>query len=262
MEKNIKLASTQQHLVDIQQVGRNMVEKTLQMRCLAYMHQVKYELLLSTVFNMSKGKKELSRLADSLLKQVCTTEEQKELIKKQSVELQEQMRQLQESEERYQRSLEFAAIGAWDWNIVTGVFLGSSQISSLLGYELGKLETTHDRFISTIHPDDRDRVQDAMNRCIELGEEFGIEHRIIYPNGDIYWLLERGDVVRDENGVACRMLGVAQDITERHLAHKELKSFNKIMMAREERIIELKEEVNRMATELGRSRPYPPLWNE
>ena len=261
MEKDIKVAGTQ-HLVDIQQVGRNMVEKTLQMRCLAYMHQIKFEVLLSTVLNMSKEKKELTRLADSLSKQVRTVEEQKDIIKKQSAELQEQMRQLQESEERYHRSLEFAAIGAWDWDISTGVFLGSNQISLLLGNELGKLQTTHDHFISTIHPDDRTEVLEAMNNCIEHGEEFGIEHRIIYPNGEIHWLLERGDVVRDEDGVARHMLGVAQDITESYVAHEELETFNKIMMGREERIIELKEEVNQMAAELGRHLPYPPLWDE
>lgn len=41
---------------------------------------------------------------------------------------------------------------------------------------------------------------------------------------------------------------------------KELEEFNRIMLDREMRIIELKKEVNTFAIELGRERPYPDVW--
>jgi DNA-binding response OmpR family regulator len=42
---------------------------------------------------------------------------------------------------------------------------------------------------------------------------------------------------------------------------KELESFNKIMLDREMRIIELKKEVNGMAAEIGKDQIYPEIWN-
>jgi chromosome segregation ATPase len=41
---------------------------------------------------------------------------------------------------------------------------------------------------------------------------------------------------------------------------EELASFNRAMMGREQRVIELKEEVNRLSLELGRPPVYPPIW--
>ena len=43
---------------------------------------------------------------------------------------------------------------------------------------------------------------------------------------------------------------------------KELETFNKVMLDREVRIIELKKEVNDLATTTGKEPPYPEIWNE
>lgn len=63
------------------------------------------------------------------------------------------------------------------------------------------------------------------------------------------------------------VLGIAQDITERKNAEKELQdrareleTINKAMIDREMRIIEMKEEVNKLSEELDKDPPYPPLW--
>ena len=42
----------------------------------------------------------------------------------------------------------------------------------------------------------------------------------------------------------------------------ELEKFNRIMLDREMRIVELKKEVNALTSELGRPTPYPEIWNE
>jgi CheY-like chemotaxis protein len=43
---------------------------------------------------------------------------------------------------------------------------------------------------------------------------------------------------------------------------KELEQFNKIMLAREMRVVELKNEVNSLAAQLGKEVPYPEIWKE
>ena len=62
----------------------------------------------------------------------------------------------------------------------------------------------------------------AVMRCVEQGEDYDIEHRVIWPDGSEHWVQERGDVVRDENGTALHMLGVVQDITQRKQMESQL----------------------------------------
>ncbi|HEY8095490.1 MAG TPA: PAS domain S-box protein [Methylobacter sp.] len=124
---------------------------------------------------------------------------------------------LRKSEERLRRSQLYANIGTWDWNIQTGQLLWSERIAPLFGYPEAKLESTYENFLDGVHPDDRQKVIDAVNACVELGVEYNIEHRCVWPDGTVRWLLERGDVVRDEDGTPLNMLGVVQDITDRKL---------------------------------------------
>lgn len=125
--------------------------------------------------------------------------------------------QLKISEERFQKSQTFANIGTWDWNIQSGELFWSERIPALFGHPDGKLETTYDNFLNAVHPDDRQQVIDAVNACVQNNFEYNIEHRCIWPDGSLHWLLERGDVIRDETGQALHMLGVVSDITERKL---------------------------------------------
>ncbi|NQV57694.1 MAG: response regulator [Rhodospirillales bacterium] len=125
-------------------------------------------------------------------------------------------KKLLESENRLKNSQAFANIGTWDWEIQTGALYWSDRIAPLFGYEAGTLETTYDNFVTAIHPDDRKMVTDAVADCVENGAEYDIEHRTVWPDGTVRWLSEKGDVTRDEDGSAQHMLGVVQDITQRH----------------------------------------------
>jgi PAS domain S-box-containing protein len=129
---------------------------------------------------------------------------------------------VKEAEQRLARSQAYANIGTWDWNIKTGDLYWSERIAPLFGYPEGTVEVTYENFLATVHPDDRQKVIGAVAACVELGAEYNIEHRCVWPDGTVRWLLERGDVVRDAAGNPLHMLGVVQDITERKLAEMGL----------------------------------------
>jgi len=125
------------------------------------------------------------------------------------------------SEERLVRSQEFANIGSWEWDIRTGEVYWSDQTALLLG---GNKEfyADYENFINVIHPEDRASVIEAINKCVEAGSEFDIEHRVIHPDGTVCWMHERGNVIRDKNGQPLRMLGVMQDVTNRKEAEQTI----------------------------------------
>ena len=129
---------------------------------------------------------------------------------------------LEVHKERLRRGQIFANIGTWDWNIKSGELFWSERINPLFGYAEGELETSYDNFLNAVHPDDRQAVMDAVNACVENDTPYEIEHRVVWPDGSVRWLLERGAVMRDASGKALQMLGVVQDINDRKCAEQAL----------------------------------------
>ena len=124
---------------------------------------------------------------------------------------------LAKSEERLRRSQQYANIGTWDWDIKTGKLICSERVGALFGYRNMGAEQSYQQFFLGVHPEDRQRVSNAINACLQDHVDFNIEFRCVWPNGMVRWLQERGDVVRDADGKPLNMLGVVQDITERKL---------------------------------------------
>lgn len=130
---------------------------------------------------------------------------------------------LQDSELRLRLSHEYSNIGVWDWDIITNDLYWSENIGPLLGYPSGEIESSYENFINVIHPDDRKLTEDAIQACFE-GEEYLVQHRVVWPDGTIRWVQEAGDVTRDEDGKPVRMLGIVSDITEaKHNANERLR---------------------------------------
>lgn len=129
---------------------------------------------------------------------------------------------LRENEIRYKNSQFFANIGTWDWDIKTGDIYLSERVGPLFGCKEPLDRTTFDSFLSTVHTEELDYVVESIDACIENGEKYDIEHRVVWPDGSIRWVHESGNVIRDNSGKPIRMLGVVQDITERKTAEQKL----------------------------------------
>lgn len=123
-----------------------------------------------------------------------------------------------DAKERLRRGQMFANIGTWEWNIATGDLFWTERIAPLFGYPTGELETSYENFLGAIHPEDRQLVMDAVDAAVNRGAPYDIEHRVVWPDGTVRWLSERGAVVRDAEGEALTMLGVVQDIHDRKMA--------------------------------------------
>jgi PAS domain S-box-containing protein len=133
------------------------------------------------------------------------------------------IKELQINERRYRLAQRAANIGSWDWNINTGNLTWSEKIEPLFGFQRGEFKGTYKAFIQCVHPSDRNFVIKSVNDCLKHKKRYAIEHRIVWPNGTVRWVLERGDVIRDKNDKPIRMLGVVQDVTNKRKMEEELK---------------------------------------
>lgn len=136
---------------------------------------------------------------------------------------------IKEYEERIETSQKFANTGSWEWNFKTGDVYWSPMIVKMYGGPETNIITNHENFVLALHPDDRQFVQDAVNLCIDSGEEYNIQHRIVWPDGSVHWIAAQGNVVRNSQGEVERMLGMAQDITQRKQIEDQLLTQSQIV---------------------------------
>jgi PAS domain S-box-containing protein len=121
---------------------------------------------------------------------------------------------LRESEARLKLAMQSAQWGYWDLNLLTGESVWSSESKQLLGLPPDWQETNYETLISRIHPDDRLVIEQAVERAISSGN-YETEFRVIWADGSIHWLEDRGQVYYDKTGRAVRMVGMVKDISDR-----------------------------------------------
>ena len=121
---------------------------------------------------------------------------------------------LRQSEQRMRQSQRYANIGTWEWNIETGELYWSENIAPMFGLDEEISITGIDTFSDAVHPDDRERVSQAVQHSLDHGTPYDIEHRIVWPDGSVHWVNEVAEVVRNANGTPQQMIGVVRDITD------------------------------------------------
>lgn len=84
-------------------------------------------------------------------------------------------------------------------------------------------------FLESIHPEDRERVRTAVMKQSE--EHYEQVYRIVWPNGEVRWIKDRGFQVKNEEGEVLRVLGLAEDITPLRKAQQSLEASQKQVIA-------------------------------
>ena len=128
---------------------------------------------------------------------------------------------LQVSEERLQLAVSAAKLGMWFWDIQQDVLLWTQPCKALFDLPLNDAPITYDDFLNALHPDDRQRTQDAVTRAMQARVDYDIEYRSVWRDGSIHWIAAKGSCIYDETGAPLRMNGVAIDIDERKQAEAE-----------------------------------------
>jgi diguanylate cyclase (GGDEF)-like protein/PAS domain S-box-containing protein len=125
--------------------------------------------------------------------------------------------ELKDSLAQFSFALEGEGDGFWDWNLQTNTVDFSLLWVSTLGYQENELSQNVETFISLIHPDDSQNVQQIMKDIAEDNlETFAVEIRLRCRDGSYKWIANRSIILtHDSQNKISRMVGMHTDITER-----------------------------------------------
>jgi PAS domain S-box-containing protein len=132
---------------------------------------------------------------------------------------------LKESETRFQLAVEGVRDGIWDWiNIEQNRVYWSPQFYKLLGYENEEIESSYDKFMSLIHPDDAQILAQALEKHFKNNKPFDVECRLMHKTGIYRWFQARGLLtIKPDTGIK-RMTGSITDISDRKNAEIKLQT--------------------------------------
>ena len=101
-----------------------------------------------------------------------------------------------------------------DWNLSTGEILPGENFEKLFGYSLTKDTAGPFDRNNCIHHDDKDTFENSLQKAIDSNSSYW-EHiyRFARADGSIANVFERANIIRTEDGTACRIISVMQDIS-------------------------------------------------
>lgn len=125
---------------------------------------------------------------------------------------------LHESVERLRLAVETANLVYWEWDRDSGM-MHFGRRPGMAAEQARPVAFTD--YLRRVHDDDRARVREASLATQERGEPYEIEFRDIDGSGRVRWMHARGQAMAGRGGGVRRVIGVAQDVTERKRQDEE-----------------------------------------
>ncbi len=122
---------------------------------------------------------------------------------------------LRRSEELLSLALDSANMTAFTWDILTDQVYRSRSVGETPGLGFNIPVGRFNDKLNMVHPDDRSGFLADLQTALSSEKDYESEHRMLQPDGSVWWVLDKGRITFDESGRAVRLSGVAFDITER-----------------------------------------------
>ncbi len=131
---------------------------------------------------------------------------------------------LKQSEERYRLVVEGTNEGIWDFSPETRASFWNDRMREIIGYKKDdEAKPGLDLLLRIMHPDDKEKVLEALDKTLKSGAPFDVEYRVKHREGHYLHLHSKGKPVFDEHGKIKRIAGITIDISQRKKAEETLK---------------------------------------
>ena len=119
------------------------------------------------------------------------------------------------AEERLTAALRASSTGTFRWDVKEDSLFWDESLKKIFGFPSHYPIRRVEDFTNRLHPDDRGPVFLALEKCRQDGSDFDLEFRILWPDGTVRWLSDRGRMFLDADGNPDYMTGACLDITAR-----------------------------------------------
>jgi len=120
--------------------------------------------------------------------------------------------------DRLRLAMESGKSMGWDWDLASGQNIWFGDLDTTFGISADTYLASEDEFFERLHPDDRERVSEALGVAMREQSPFRAEFRVVRPDGTMRWLADSGKFYPAANGNSLRALGIAVDVTDRKQA--------------------------------------------
>jgi PAS domain S-box-containing protein len=125
---------------------------------------------------------------------------------------------LRRHEQLLAQSQHMAHLGSWTHDLETGLITWSDELFRIYGVLSDGFAPTVDSFLSLIHPDDRSTMRLTIATMLSEKRSVQAAFRVVLPDGTIREIEAINDVQVNAENQPIRLIGTAQDVTERKKA--------------------------------------------
>ena len=134
--------------------------------------------------------------------------------------------QLNRSQQVYQNAERIARIGSWELDLQTNSMYWSEQVFAIFEIAPTRSVASYEAFLDTIHPQDREIVNEAYTNHLKHQQPYDLVHRLLLPDGRIKYVREHCETSFHEDGSPLISRGTVQDVTQLNRAELELERLN------------------------------------
>lgn len=119
----------------------------------------------------------------------------------------------------------------WDWDIATDSVTRSKGYKKIFGYNTTEATSVHSFWITKVAEKDREKIKSSLQKALEDPEtkKWRLEYSITKADGDVAFVIDRGFILRDEEGKATRMVGAVLDVTNSRKLLNKIQRQNKVL---------------------------------
>jgi c-di-GMP-specific phosphodiesterase len=120
---------------------------------------------------------------------------------------------LRRSERDLAEAQRLAHIGSWTWDVGDDHVVWSAELHRIYGLDEKAGPVSFDEYLARVHPEDREKVADAVQHTVSTLRPYEHEYRIVWPDGSVRWVHAAGDVLEREGPRPVRLGGFCHDVT-------------------------------------------------
>ncbi|MEJ6007819.1 PAS domain-containing protein [Paucibacter sp. AS339] len=133
-------------------------------------------------------------------------------------------------------------IGIWDWSFSSGSLAWDDWMYRLYGLVPHAQPASVDLWLSRVHPEDKDMVEQAVQDSLHGKRPYELEFRTVWPDGSVHFLRGTARMKRDEQGHALRLVGANWDVSEARQRAADLAEQHRQYVARQQELDRMKSE--------------------